>query len=216
MHAISFGTTDLFKNIPDLNPNYTTKKSKDNTIGILGSSKETDAILNAMDLCSETTRTLVNMHYNIVTGCGTNGIMGKAFQAAKENSLIEEETGKPKQNLTIIMNPPYGDEDITNSVPIAKANSELDRIDKFSKTANSFIIFPGSATTISEAAALIQQNEYTKEKPKKIILVGNDFFAGLNKQYQALANAKLLKHKPEELFKVVDTEKEILKEVEAL
>jgi len=214
MPKISFGSADLFKNIPSLNPFYVTEQSKDNTIAIFGSSKDTDGILNAMDLCSRTTKSLVEMNYNILTGCGTNGVMGRAFTAAKENSLIDQKTGKPKQNLTIVMDPPYGDEDIENSIPIAKANSELDRIDKFSKTANSFVIFPGSATTISEATTLIQQNEYTKEKPKKIILVGKDFFAGLNKQYQALAEAKLLKHKPEELFKVVDTEKEILKELD--
>ena len=198
-----------------MNEKYTTLESKANTVTIMGSSKDTDGILDAMDLCSKVTKDLINIGYNINTGCGAKGIMGAAYNAAKENSAIDNETGKPLQNLSILVEPVWGDEDIENCVPIGKATSESDRIEKFGKTSNTFLIFPGSATTLLEASSLIQKNEYApKNEPlKKLILVGEDFFAGTVKQYQSLYDAKLLKHTPDELFKVVDTKGEILNEL---
>lgn len=212
--SISFRSNDLFKGIPALNPDYTTEESKAKTVTVLGSSKSSDAILNAMDLCSKTSKVLVNKGYNILTGCGTKGIMGSAHFAASESSAIDISTGKPKQNLAIVVEPAWGDEDLEHCTPIGKATSEADRIEKFGKTSNTFLIFPGSATTIQEAVSLIQQNEYSKDQPlKKILLVGKKYFEGLKIQYDKLAESKLLKHKPDELFKVVDSEDEILKEI---
>ena len=212
--SISFKSSDLFKNIPSLNPEYTQEENKAKTVTILGSSKATDAILDSMDLCSKVTKDLINNGYNILTGCGAYGIMGAAYNAASENSVKDIETGKPKQNLAIVMEPAWGDEDIEHCIPIGKSTSESDRIDKFSKTSNTILVFPGSATTIQEATSLIQKNEYTKNEPlKKIILVGQKFFEGLKLQYDQLAEAKLLKHKPEELFTVVNSEEEILEQI---
>lgn len=201
--------------IPPLEEKYTTAESKANTVTVLGSSKATDSILDSMDLCSKVTKDLVQGGYSILTGCGSNGIMGSAYNAAKENSAKDIKTGKPSQNLAIIMEPAWGDEDLENCTAIGKTKSEAERIVKFRNTSDNFLVFPGSATTMQEAVSLIQQNEYSpKNEPlKKIILVGRDFFAGLAKQYQNLYDSKLLKHSPDELFKVVDTEPEILNEL---
>ena len=211
---ISFKSNDLFKNIPPLDPNYTTEASRAKTVAILGSSKTKDLILDAMDLCSRITAHLVKEGYNILTGCGSDGIMGRAYQAARENSAIEASTGKPKQNLAIVMEPAWGDEDIDHCIPIGKAISEPDRISKFYQSADTFIVFPGSASTIQEAVSLVQRNEYPgNNKLKKIILVGRNFFEGLKQQYDQLAKAELLKHKPEELFTLVNSWQEIISEV---
>lgn len=206
---------DLFDAVPSLDERYTTPESRAKTVTILGSSKPTDEILSSMDKCSKITKDLIQSGYNIQTGCGAYGIMGSAYNAAKENSVKDIQTSRPLQNLAIIMEPAWGDEDLENCTPIGKSTSEADRIAKFRKTSNTFVVFPGSATTLQESVSLIQQNEYApKNEPlKKIILVGKDFFDGLTQQYQKLFNSKLLKHAPEELFTVLDSQDEVLKEV---
>ena len=208
---------DSFDSVPTrINKKYTNAKSRAKTITVLGSSRTKDSILESMELCSKVTKDLVLNGYNILSGCGSDGIMGAAYNAAKENSIKDLKTGKPLQNLSVLMVPPWGDENIKDCITIGKAKSENERIaKKFAKASNTFVIFPGSATTLEEATSLIQQNEYAHNnvKLKKIILVGKEFFSGLTQQYQKLFDSKLLKHSPDELFKVLNTKDEILKEI---
>ena len=152
---------------------YKTKEAKDNTVAILGSSKKTDEILEYMEMCANSTRALVKSGKNIVHGCGNAGIMGEAYVAGQINS-VKDKHGSPVQNLAIIANPLWGDEDLDNCVPLVSTNSEAERIEKFAEVANSVVIYPGSATTLQEAATLIAKNYYGKpENRKKIILVGS-------------------------------------------
>jgi len=206
---------ETFNTSPRLDKKYTTTENKTKTITVLGSSKTRDSILDSMDLCSKVTKDLVNSGYNILTGCGLGGIMGSAYNAAKDSSVINIKTGKPSQNLVILAQPEWHTEDVENCTIIGKANTEAERIEKFGKTSDTFLIFPGSATTLQEVTTLIQKNEHPQnnEPLKKIILVGKDSFSGLTKQYQAIDQAKFMAHKPDELFKVVDTEEEILNEL---
>lgn len=190
-------------------PVYKTKQSKANTIAILGSSKTTDDILKYMEICSNSVKSMILSGKNIVTGCGTAGIMGSAFYTAKENSKKNEE-GKPVQNLAIVTKPLWGDEDLENCIPLMAANNEADRIEKFSEVADTMVIFAGSVTTLQEATSLITKNYYGKdENKKKIILVGKDFFKGLAEQYNHLYKTGLIKCKPSELFTIVDNEDEL-------
>lgn len=197
-------------NIPiNINPQYCTKQSRENTIGILGSSKSTDEIMKYMDLCASVTKSMVQNKKNLLHGCGNSGIMGVAYNSGKIYSK-KDSNGKPIQNLAIIAQPLWGDEDLDNCIPLTTSKSEADRIEKFASVADNFVIFPGSSTTLQEATTLITKNYYGKpEEKKKIILVGRDFFKGLQEQYQQLYNSKLIKCPPEELFTVVDTEEEI-------
>lgn len=188
---------------------YRTTQSKSNTIAVLGSSKSTNDILKYMDICSKSVRAMVLNGKNIVTGCGSMGIMGSAFYSAKNNSKKNEE-GKPLQNLAIVTEPLWGDEDLENCIALASANSEAERIEKFSEVADTMIIFAGSTTTLQEATTLITKNYYGKEEDKKkIVLVGKDFFNGLIEQYNKLYETGLIKSKPSELFTVVDNEEEL-------
>jgi len=192
-----------------ISPIYKTPQSKSNTIAILGSSKVTDDILNYMDICSNSVKAMVLNGKNIVTGCGSTGIMGSAFYSAKNNSKNDEE-GKPIQNLAIVTEPLWGDEDLENCITLTSANSEAERIEKFSEVANTMVIFAGSTTTLQEATTLITKNYYGKEEDKKkIVLVGKDFFNGLIEQYNKLYETGLIKCKPSELFTVVDSEEEL-------
>jgi len=188
---------------------YLTKESKDNTVAIMGSSKKTDKILEYMDICANSTRAIVKSGKNIVHGCGNAGIMGEAYVAGEINS-IKDNHGTPVQNLAIIANPLWGDEDLDNCVPLLSSNSEAERIEGFSKVANTFVIYPGSATTLQEVTTLIAKNYYgKKENKKKIILVGSEFFKGLKEQYDELYRSKLISCPPSELFTIVDSEEEI-------
>lgn len=51
--------------------------------------------------------------------------MGEVYNAAKEVSM-KDSTGKPLQNLAIIVEPLWGDENLHDCIPIGKANSEAE------------------------------------------------------------------------------------------
>ena len=188
---------------------YFMPQSRENTVGILGSSKSTKEIMEYMDACANITKGIVLSGKNILHGCGNSGIMGAVYDSGKKYST-KDLTGRPIQNLAIIAVPMWGDEDLDNCVPISTSISEADRIEKFSQIADTFVIFPGSSTTLQEATTLITKNYYGKPEDKKqIILVGKDFYKGLQEQYQKMYDCKLIKCPPEELFTIVDTEDEV-------
>lgn len=203
---ISFKAT-----IPNtIDPKYKTEESKANTVTILGSSKPVDDILRYMDMCSNSTKTLILSGKNIVHGCGAQGIMGEAYKSGEKYST-KDENGIPLQNLAIPVNPLWGDEDLDHCVPLVCANSESERIEKFAEVSNTILIFPGSAGTLQEASTLISKNYYGKPEDKKqIVLVGKDFFKGLTEQYEMLYKTGLIKNPPEDLFVVADSEEEII------
>ena len=204
---------DLLKNVPALDKRYTTSEMRKKAVVVLGSSKTTEPLMKYMDLCSETTKAFVQSGFNIVTGCGTKGIMGSAYYAAKSASAVDL-SGKPVQNLAIVVDPLWGDENLEECVLIGKASSESERIMKFAKVADNFVIFPGGVTTLQEAATLIRHNVHSSESMlKKIVLVGKDFFAGLRQQYKALADLKLIKNDPDAYFRIISEKNEILKTI---
>ena len=204
---------DVLRNVPALDKRYTAPDMRKRAVVVLGSSKTTEPLMQYMDLCSETTKAFVQSGFNVVTGCGTKGIMGSAYYAAKDASAVDM-SGKPVQNLAIIVSPLWGDENLEDCVLIGKAYSESERIMKFAKVADNFVIFPGGVTTLQEATTLIRHNVHSKERGlKKIVLVGKEFFAGLKQQYEALADLKLIKNRPDAYFKVLADKSEILKAI---
>lgn len=211
--SISILSNTQFANIQPLNQAYTTPESKAKTVTVLGSSRTTDAIAEYMHLCSRATKGLVDNGYNILTGCNLKGIMGAAYKSAQDNS-IKDANGKLLQNLAIVVEPAWGDEDLEHCITIGKATSEADRIDKFVRASDSFIIFPGGETTLQETTSLITKNKYPKagESHKKIILVGEQLFAGLIEQYRTFCKLGTITTPFEKLFKVFNSEADILKE----
>lgn len=193
----------------NINGKYLTPESKSRTVAVLGSSKTTDEIQKYMDACSEITKGIVLSGKNIVHGCGNSGIMGSAYEAGKTYSRKDSD-GKPVQNLAIIANPLWGDEDLDNCIPLTTTNSEAERIENFAQVADTFVVFPGSASTLQEVSTVIAKNYYGKpEDRKKIILVGKDFYKGLQEQYETLYKNKLIKCPPSELFTIVDSVEEV-------
>ena len=197
-------------NIPQkISELYKTKQSMSNTVAILGGSKATADVMDYMNICSSSVKSMILNGKNIVHGCCTTGIMGAALAAGKEYSKKDEE-GNPVQNMAIIMNPRWGDEDLESCFPIGETNSEAERIKTFTEVADSILIFPGGAGTLLEASTLIFNNYYGKDEEKrKIILVGREFFKGLKEQYDKFYETGMIRCKPEELFTIVDNEKEI-------
>jgi hypothetical protein len=135
--------------------------------------------------------------------------MGAALFAGKKYSKQDKE-GNPVQNMAIVMNPLWGDEDLDSCFPIGETSSEAERIKTFTEVADTILIFPGGAGTLQEAASLIFKNHYAKnEEKRKVVLVGREFFKGLKEQYDKCYEAGLIKYKPEQLFTIVDNEEEI-------
>lgn len=191
-------------------PNY----SKENNVTILGSSKATDSylVLDAMEKASEVTKHLVLSGKNIITGCGSKGVMGSAYYSAAQNST-KDENGTPEQNVVILKRPFWGDEDLQNCTIFGSEKTEAARIERFIETADSFVIFPGGPGTLQEATTIISNNYYNKENFKKVILVGSDYFEGLDKQYWHMHYNGLINCKPDELYTIVDDVEEILEDI---
>ncbi|MBQ4646237.1 MAG: LOG family protein [Candidatus Gastranaerophilales bacterium] len=190
-------------------PTFKANYSKENNVAILGSSKATSSILDDMDKCSEITKQLVLSGKNIITGCGSKGIMGSVYYTAAKYST-KDENGAPEQNVVILKRPFWGDEDFKNCQIFGSEKTEAARIERFIETADTFIIFAGGPGTIQEASTIISNNYYNKENAKKVILVGSDYFKGLNEQYWNMYDCGLINRSPEELYTIVDEVDEAL------
>lgn len=199
-----------FDEIPALDERYAEPESRARTVTILGSSKSVDPIKGQVAMSGDVSGELIRRGYNVLTGAGNAGVMGAAYGAAAQSANAP--AGNPRgENLVITVRPAWGDENLADARAIGIADSEAERVEKFAKTSDSFLIFPGSAGSLQEAATLIAKNSYRgKNKLKRIILVGRDFFGGLAQQYQRLYADGLLKDKPEKLFSIADTAEELL------
>jgi len=202
---VSFKSNSSVNNPLDIRDEFLSRDSKEQTITILGSSRDAQSINEITKNLYNISKKLVLRGYNILTGCGSNGIMGAASKGA---SSAEKNPENPQKNLAILVNPLWGDEDTVHSKVIAKnANSESDRIENgFLKTSNNFLVFPGGASSIQEAATIIAKNKYRPKgtEPLKIYLVGKDYYSGLVKQYDDMYKAGILGAKPNELFEVIE------------
>ena len=184
-------------------PSFKFKIEKDKNVAILGSSKSSDALLPDIVKVSKITREIVTSGKNIVTGCGTKGIMGQAYYTAAGYSETDK-FGIPTQNYVILKSPLWGDEDIKNCRIISTQTTEGRRIESFIESANKFVIFPGGPGTIQEASTLIANNYYNKEDKKDIILVNKEYFKPLDEQYKKMYDMGLLKVEPEKLYTITD------------
>lgn len=164
-----------------------------NAVVILGSSKTCAEIEPYMAECAYITKYLVQNGFNIIHGCGLSGIMGAAYKAAAQYSKRVD--NKPVQNLSIIRTPLWGNEDLDNCVVIDEAKTEADRLDKFMRVSDNFLIFPGGITTMQESTTLIQENRHNGYD-KKIVLFGEIFWSGLIKQYEYIYKQNIVKENP--------------------
>ncbi|MFA6988481.1 MAG: hypothetical protein WC197_00280 [Candidatus Gastranaerophilaceae bacterium] len=196
----------------EIQDQYLSAESKNKTVTICGSSKDTEAIKDHVAKAFNIAKELVNRGYNVLTGCGDKGIRGAAYKGALS---AEKDLNNPEHNLAVLEEPLWGDEDIKHCKVIGKpASSEGDRIENgFSKASNNFLVFPGGPCSLQEATTLIAKNKYRpKNSPLlNIMLVGKDYYKGLKQQYDELDKADVLGTKPENLFKIVDPE-DVLKE----
>jgi len=177
--------------IPSLDTNYTTPESRMNTVATIGSSRTTPQILKDMDATSPVIREIIQSGKNINSGCGEGGMMGVFYNTAYNYS--KRENGIPVQNLAIVMDPPWGDENIDNCIPIGKATSEIDRIDKFMRSSDNFLAEKGGVSTLQEMAQVVGEN-------KNIVFADKKFYIGLSEQYTRMYKDNLLPYAPEETF----------------
>lgn len=197
-----------FAEIPEFDERYTGAESRARTVTVLGSSKSVDPIKEQVSLSAAASGELVRRGYNVLTGAGNAGVMGAAYAAAAESADAALRRG---ENLVLAVRPGWGDENLSDARAIGIADSEPRRVEAFAKVSDNFLIFPGSAGSVQEAAILVAMNAYRGKAPlKRIILVGRDFFGGISQQYQRLFEDGLLKESPEALFRVVDSLDEIL------
>jgi predicted Rossmann-fold nucleotide-binding protein len=196
----------IMRQVPAIDSRQYLPENKAKNIVILGSSRNSDGIDKYLKSCSDVTRHFIENGYNIVHGGGTTGIMGEIYSTARKYS-VKDINNKPVQNLAIITEQLWGNENLNDCVLIGKATSEADRIEKFAKVSDKFVIFPGSAGTIQEATALVGKNAYGTNK--KIVLFGSDFWKPFEFVYKKIADFGLLKNK--NLFDIADKVQDVIK-----
>ena len=194
-------------------PNFKANHSKENNVAILGSSKTTYPITPEIVKAAEITRHIISSNKNVLTGCGKKGIMGVAYYMASDLSTKDKE-GKPEQNIVITKEPYWGDEDLENCKIIDSATSEANRIEKFMDNSDTFVIFPGGPGTLQEASTLISNNYYNSDNKKEVILVGSEYFQGLDEQYKKMEEAGIINCKRSELYTLTDDVKEVQKRID--
>ena len=199
----------ILKSVPVIDSRYYAPALKDKSVVVLGSSKNTAQLDKYLQACSDITRHFVENGFNIISGAGSKGIMGETYNTAYKYS-VKDKNNRPLQNLGILTEPLWGDENLDIGIIIGKAKSEGERIEKFSKVSNRFLIFPGSGGTIHEASALVSKNVYGSE-PKKIALFGEDFWKSFADVYKKITELNLLKKPLNELFRIVNSKEEVIK-----
>ena len=209
MITLDTNNMTILKQIPVIDSKYYLPELKNKSVVVLGSSKSSAQIDKYLSACSDITKYFVENDFNIISGCSTKGIMGAAYNTAYKYSKIDK-NNRPAQNLCIITEPLWGDENLKDCVIIGKAGCEADRIEKFSKVSNKFVIFPGSAGSIQEAATLVAKNVYGSEN-KKLALYGKDFWKNFENMFKSIVNFGLLKKPLSEIFKIVNTKEELIK-----
>jgi predicted Rossmann-fold nucleotide-binding protein len=204
-----------FAEIPPLNQSYPSAASRAMTVSILGSSKDSPLIAGQSRDAGVVARELVRNGYNVCTGCGNAGILGAAYSGALAGrSLPAHGPAGHGENLAVVAEPAWGDENIKDARAIGKAHSEADRLVKFLQISDTLVIYPGGPATIQEAASAIARNNYRGSAPAvRILLVGRAYFQGLIDQYEQLAAAGLLKGTPDDHFRVVETPRDVLSAV---
>ena len=199
----------ILRNTPVINSRYFVPDLKEKSVVILGSSKNSPSIDKYLQTCSDITRHFVENGYNIVSDAGSKGIMGEVFNTAYKYSQ-KDKNNHPVQNLAILTEPLWGDENLEQGVIIGKAKSEAERIQKFAKVSNKFLIFPGSGGTIQEASTLVAGNIYGSE-PKKIALFGQEFWKNFENIFKVITDFELLKKPLDQIFKIVNSKDEVIK-----
>lgn len=196
--------------IPDLDARYATPQSRAKTVAILGSSSSKTAIEPFVELATLLARDVVGRGGNVVTGAGNAGVMGAAFNAARDAA---KKSGAG-ENLTLIKTPMWGDEDLAGGRAIGQAPSEEARVDKFIQVAATVVAFPGGAGTLLELNKLLFTLAYpAKEQPlpEKIVLVGSStYWAGFKTQLDTLVTTGLLKAEVLERFRFPEGASELL------
>lgn len=204
---ISFIPFSGSSNPLEIDEKYTSQESKDKTVTILGCSRDAEPLKEPMAEAYNIAKELVNRGYNVLTGCGNKGIMGAAYKGALSAEKNQE---NPEKNLAVLVNPSWGNEDIKHCKVIAKpASSESDRIENgFLKASNNFLIFPGGAGSMQEASTLIAKNKccHGNSQHLNVLLVGKDYYRGLEQQYDDMYKAGALRTEPKKLFKIIEAE----------
>jgi len=199
----------VLRSVPVIDSRYYNPALKEKSVVVLGSSKDSAKLDKYLKACSDITRYFVENDFNIISGAGSKGIMGEAYNTAFKYSK-KDVKNYPVQNLSILTEPLWGDENLENCVIIGKAKSEAERIQKFSKVSDKFLIFPGSAGTMQEVSTLVSGNVYGSE-PKKIALFGSDFWKNFADIYKKITELGLLKKPINELFRIVNSKEEVIK-----
>ncbi|MEI7473725.1 MAG: hypothetical protein WCK67_03010 [bacterium] len=181
---------------------YTSPEVRNKTTAILGASRSSEQLDRFERIAYNDASSTVKRNEYIITGCGSNGIMGASYRGAAN---VDKE-----HNLAVLKAPLWGDENTSECEVLGTRKTETSRINDFDEVAENKHIYPGGAATVAEAARFVLLKLKNPEKPSNITLIGKQEFKGIQEQYQSMENKGYL---PEgtaaKLFNIVDSSEEL-------
>jgi predicted Rossmann-fold nucleotide-binding protein len=183
-----------------LDVSYLTQASREKTVVICGASKDLPIIEKISANVRKLAHDVVAAGGNVVSGCGTKGVLGAAFYGAAQAADLPG----AGENLTITKNKAWGDEDFVHGRAISKEETEELRFDQYQRIAGTIIIMPGSLGTFLETAKMLEGVYAPRAGLPQfdtIILCDVDgFWGGLRTQLDTMVKSGLLK--PEVLARI--------------
>lgn len=155
-------------------------------------------------LATETAERLVKEGYAVITGGGP-GIMEAANKGA---------TNAGGESIGLNIDLPFEQKPNPYVKTLINFHYFFCRKVMFVKYAKAFVIFPGGFGTLDECFESLTLIQTRRIERFPVILVGRDFWSGLNTWMQsALLGAKTIHSKDLLIFKMVDTPQEVVKAI---
>jgi predicted Rossmann-fold nucleotide-binding protein len=197
--------------VPALDERYVAPASRACTVVICAGSSSKPGVVAYEPFTAALARSVVGVGGNVLTGGGTKGPMGAAFNAA----ALTAKEDKAGQNLMVMKEPVWGDEDFVKGRGVGRAPTEEARFDLFQRLGATLVICPGGPGALLEASKAIMGVAYPNpDLPQfdTIVVVG-DFYEGLKRQVETYVAAGTMKPEQAAKLRFVPPTDELIAEI---
>ena len=199
--------------VPPLDARYVTPASRARTVVICAGSSSKPGVVPYEPFTAALATAVVRAGGNLVTGGGTKGPMGAAFKAGAAAARAEG----AGENLMVVKEPVWGDEDFVNASAIGKAPSESARFEHFQRVGATVVICAGGPGALLELAMAINGVVYPSPDlpPFTSIIVVGDFYEGMKRQVATYVDAGTMTAEQAAKIRFVPPSESVIAEISA-
>ncbi len=199
--------------VPSLEARYAEPASRKKTVIICGGSSSKPGVVAYEPFTAKLADRVIRAGGNIVTGAGEHGPMGSAFRAGAAAALAPN-TG---ENLSVMRDPGWGDENFKDARAVGKAPSDELRFDKFEQLGATVVIAPGGVGALLEGVKALYSVAYPNPSlpPFDDILVVGDYYRHLKGMVDEMVSAGTLSTAAAAKVRFVPADDRIIDEIVA-